>query len=162
MKGRTWLVWIALACAAACSDANVSGNYTVALTNGTDGCSMGWNVNQQVTTSFTVNQSDSNVDLMVNGVIESAFLGVWIGTNRFPGEVDGDDVDLDVIGTPTHRTGACEYTIDAELTASLDGDTLKGGVNYRAKTNDSGDCGSREGCVSKQSFNATRSPAAPQ
>lgn len=153
------LVWIALVVgAAACGDANVAGNYTAAITNRTDGCSIGWNVGEQTTgVSVTVMQSDSNVTLTVMGA-SGLLIGGLLGTNAFTGEVDGDDINLSVIGTSQKMQNTCKFTLNGQIRGSLDGDTLAGKVEYRALTNDDATCGSRTGCLSTQEFNATRAP----
>jgi len=158
MQRRIWIAWIALATAtAACSDAHVAGNYTAAITNRADGCSIGWSSGDQATASMTVNQSGSDVTLVVNGLPGVLVAGV-LGTNTFTGSVDGEDVDLKVVGTAPKTIGSCEFTFNGEVIASQDGDTMKGRVEYRAATNGHADCASRERCLSTQEFNATRPP----
>jgi hypothetical protein len=152
------LVWIALIGAAACSDANVAGNYTAAITNRADGCSIGWNVGEMTTgVAVTVMQSDSNVTLTVMGA-SGLLIGGLLGSNAFTGKVDGDDIDLAITGTSQKTQNTCKFTINGQIRGSLDGDTLQGKVEYRALTNDDATCGSRTGCVSTQDFNAVRAP----
>jgi hypothetical protein len=161
MKRRIWIAWIALTSAAACSDANVAGNYTAAITNRADGCSIGWNSGDQSTAAMTVNQSGSDVTLIVNG-IPGLFVAGVLGTNTFTGGVDGEDVDLKVVGTAPKTSGNCQFTFNGEVIASQDGDAMSGRVEYRAATNGHADCASREGCLSVQDFNATRPPPAAE
>jgi len=154
------LVWIALAGAAACSDANVAGNYTAAITNRADGCSIGWAVGESSTgIELTVTQSGSDVTLMVNPLsLPGVFLGGLLGTNSFQGEVDGDDVSLSVKGMKDNNISTCTFKFNADIDAVQDGDTMTGRVEYRAATNGDDACGSRTGCLSVQEFNATRAP----
>jgi hypothetical protein len=157
------IAWIALALAlplaGACSDANVAGNYTVALTNRADGCSIGWTSGEQATATFNVMQSGSDVTLTVNG-LAAIFVGSVLGTSTFTGDVSGDELDLGVTGTVARSSGGCMYTINGKVSATQDGDTMSGRVEYRAATNDHADCGSRASCLSVQEFNATRPPPA--
>ena len=148
---------MALAGAAACSDANVAGSYTAAITNRADGCSIGWNTGEQSTASMTVNQAGSDVTLVVNG-LPGALVALVLGTNTFTGGVDGEDIDLKVVGTAPKTLGNCQFTFNGAVIASQDGDTMKGRVEYRAATNGHADCASRERCLSTQEFNATRPP----
>jgi hypothetical protein len=150
----------ALVCASACSDANVAGNYTAQLTNGSDGCSLGLTPGATSTASFTVTQSGSDVTLMVKDAA-GFFIAVFLGSNTFTGSVDGDDVNLERKGTVPNTAMTCEFTYNAKINASQDGDAMSGRVEYRTATNGVADCGSRQGCVTVQEFNATRPPAAP-
>ena len=157
------IAWIALALtlplAGACSDANVAGNYTVAITNRADGCSIGWNSGDQATATFNVMQSGSDVTLSVSG-LASIFVAAQFGTSTFTGDVSGDELDLRVTGTLPKEDGSCMFTFNGKVSATQDGDTMSGRVEYRAATNGHADCGSREGCLSVQEFNATRPPPA--
>ncbi len=151
---------LALPLASACSDANVAGNYTAAITNRADGCSIGWTSGEQATATFSVMQSGSDVTLTVNG-LASIFVAAQLGTSTFTGDVSGDELDLRVTGTlKKPPVGGCEFTFNGKVSASQDGDTMSGRVEYRAATNGHADCGSREGCLSVQEFNATRPPPA--
>lgn len=157
MKRRTSIAWVALVCAAACSDANVAGNYTAAITNRTDPCSIGWTSGDQSNATLTVTQEGSDVTMIVNG-LPGLFVAGILGTNTFTGDVDGDEVNLEVTGNAQKASGSCEFTFNGKVIASQDGDTLSGRVEYRAATNGHPDCASREKCVSTQEFNATRPP----
>ena len=158
MKGRIWIAWIALACAAACSDANVAGNYNAQLTNRSDGCSLGLTPGSNAMASFSVLQSGSDVTLEVEG-LAGLFLANHVGSAVLSGDVDGVEVDVGRDG-PKKTSGGCEFSINARLRATVDGDVMKGRVEYRAATNGHPDCGSRESCLTVQEFNATRPPAA--
>ena len=148
-----------LACAAACSDTNVAGNYTAAITNGSDGCSIGWTAGDRSTASMTVNQSGSDVTMIVNGLPGVLVAGI-LGTNTFTGDVSGDEIDLRVVGTAPKTSGSCEFTFNGKVIANQDGDNMSGRVEYRAATNGNPDCGTREQCLSRQDFNASRPPPA--
>jgi hypothetical protein len=148
---------MALVCAAACSDANVAGNYTAVITNGTDQCSIGWTAGTQSTATLAVMQEGSNVTLLVNG-LSGVFVAGILGTNTFTGDVDGDEVNLAVTGSAQKASNNCEFTFNGKVIANQDGDRLEGRVEYRAATNGHADCASREKCVSTQDFTATRPP----
>lgn len=149
----------ALGGTAACGDSNVAGNYTAAITNGPDGCSIGWNDGEQAMASFTVTQSDSDVTLTVNG-LAAVFVASLVGGGGFTGEVDGDTVEVARTSTLTPtRSGNCEFTYNAKIIGDVDGDSMKGRVEYRAATNGHEDCGSRTSCLSRQDFNASRPPS---
>jgi hypothetical protein len=164
MKRRTWIAWIVLvgaAGAAACSDADVAGNYTAQLTNRSDGCSLGLTTGENSSASFTVTQSGGDVTLQVKG-LPGLLIASFLGSDTFTGGVDGNDVNLERKGNVKNTTGSCEYTFNAKIDASQDDDTMKGRIEYRAATNGTADCGSRKDCVTVQEFNATRPPPAAQ
>ncbi len=158
MKRGTWIAWTALVCAAACSDSYVAGNYSAQMTNRSDGCSLGLTTGENVMVGFSVTQSDSDVTLEVGG-LPGLFLAAQVGAAVLTGDVDGDEIDLGRQGTVTRMADGCEFTINAALRATQDGDGMSGRVEYRAATNGHPDCGSRESCVTVQDFNATRPPA---
>jgi hypothetical protein len=145
---------------AACGDSNVAGNYSAAITNGPDGCSIGWNAGEQTMATFTVTQSDGDITLTVTGFAASVFVASLVGNGGFTGEVDGDSIEVvrNSTLTPT-RIDNCEFTYNAKIIGDVDGDSMKGRVEYRAATNDHADCGSRTSCLSRQDFNASRPPS---
>lgn len=158
------IAWIALALAlaggaAACSDAYVAGNYNAQITNRSDGCSLGLIIGENDAADFTVTQSGSDVMVTIEGIPGFIFAS-QVGTAVLEGSVDGDELDVERQGTRPLTAGSCEYRINARISATIDGDSMKGRVEYRAATNGHADCGSREGCLSVQEFNATRPPPA--
>jgi hypothetical protein len=158
MKRRISIAWMALVCAAACSDpAYVAGNYTAAITNGADPCSIGWTANEMNNATMTVTQSGSDVTLIVNG-LPGLYVATILGTNTFIGDVDGTEVNVVAMGTAEKMSGGCTYTYNGKVIATQEGDDMAGRVEYRAATNGHADCATRQDCVSKQAFNATRPP----
>jgi hypothetical protein len=150
---------VCLVILAACSDANVAGNYTLAITYRDNPCNMpSWTVGDQLPgVQATVTQDGSSVTMTVMG-LAGIYLGTQTGTNVFTGSVDGDEVDVAITGTAGKSTGNCAYTINASLAATANGDTLAGRIEYRAATNNGSDCGTLTGCISRQDFNGTRPP----
>lgn len=147
-----------LVCAACGSDADVAGNYTLALTSRNNGCSLpNWQVGAQSTATAMVTQRDGDVTMTLQGMPGIELASV-IGTSTLSGSVDGEAVLLEAIGTSSRTTGGCVYTYNAEVDATQDGDKMAGRIEYRTATNGSIDCGSREACLSVQDFSGTRSP----
>lgn len=140
-------------------DANVEGNYTVALTNGTNGCAIASLEQGQQATGIpvTIQQDGTNVIAEVMG-LSGIGLAALLGTGTFAGSVDGDDIKLTIVGTVNHSRGECVFTYNAELRGTLDGDTLAGEVLYRAATTDHPDCAPLAGCVTVQQYNGSRPP----
>ena len=148
MKTRVWPA--AFLVAAACGgDANVEGNYTMAVTNGENGCTIAnWTVGQQSTNiPVTVRQEGGDVSAEVGGVAGIG-LGLLLSQNLFTGSVDGDDIDLKIIGSTSFKSGECSYTYTADLRGTLEGDALSGDILYRAERNGHPDCAAIEGCIS--------------
>ena len=159
MKG--WIL-AALASVAGCGgDADVAGNYTVALTNGTNGCNLS-NVPPGDTASgisLVITQDGSKVTATIEGLARvylEALLGN--GKNVFTGSVDGDELSVESLGTRTNTTGNCTYTYNATIGGTLDGDVLRGRIDYRAADNGNPDCSQVHGCVTFQDYNGTRPP----
>jgi hypothetical protein len=97
--------------------------------------------------------------MIVNGLPGVLVAGI-LGTNTFTGDVSGEELDLRVVGTAPKTSGGCEFTFNGRVIANQDGDSMAGRVEYRAATNGHPDCGTREQCLSRQDFNASRPPAA--
>ena len=99
------LVGLAAGCG---SDAEVAGNYSVAITNRTNGCMLtNYTVGDTAANiSVVITQSGSNVTLMVNGLAGLALVGL-LGADRntYSGGVDGPDVDVDSFGTRSQTSG---------------------------------------------------------
>ncbi len=139
--------------------ANVEGDYAIALTNRDNGCNLA---------NWTVDESSSNIPVMIEqdgstataNVMAGAgvVLDLALGSHIYEGEIDGDDLFLELFGTRSQTQGNCTFTFNSEIDASIDGDTLTGVINYKAATVGNPDCAPLEGCVSFQEFNGTRPP----
>lgn len=158
---RRYLVFaLGLAALAGCGDdpVDVAGDYTVAITNRADGCSIGWTEGQSASgIAVSMTQSGSAATAEVGGGAALA-LDLVVGEHIFTGTVAGNDLLLTAEGTVSRTQGTCDYTIDATIDGALDGDVLTGYLRYRAQTDQSTDCGNLIGCESTQEFNGTRPP----
>jgi hypothetical protein len=76
----------------------------------------------------------------------------------FTGTVDGDELDMQIIGNRSSTEGGCSWTLTVRSTATLDGDALSGTIDYTAVTNGHADCAAKKDCHTKQAFNGTRPP----
>ena len=144
-----------------CDDdyANVAGDYTVAITNGANGC-MFANYEVGASTSgipVSITQTDDHVTAEVGG-LAGGYLELVLGSRIFTGSVDGNDVSLRLTGTTMASMGTCDYSVDAVLEGRLTGDAMAGTINYTAVTDGSNDCGSLEGCDTVQNFSGSRPP----
>jgi len=141
------------------SDADVAGDYTVALTNRDNGCMLAnWTVGDSTTgVAVTVTQAGSDVTASVEAGA-GFVLDVALGSHVYTGTVDGSHVFLELFGTRNQQSGNCSYTFNSDIDAILAGDTLTGKIEYRAATNGNPDCAAFDNCVSFQDFNGTRPP----
>ena len=138
---------------------DVAGPYTVTVTNGANQCGFVGFMEGAVATgvALTVTQEAAAVTAAVEGPV-GAFLDLALGSRTFEGEVDGSALALTLFGTTPFMLGGCTYTINGEVSATIDGDLIEGSAEYRPSTNGSPDCGVLETCVTAQQFNGTRPP----
>jgi len=157
MKRLALLVIACTACGG--SDADVSGNFNVAVTNRDNGCNFqNWTVGNSANgIAVTVTQDGSNVTATVGGVT-GGLLDLVLGGHAYTGVVDGNDLDLNLIGTRSMLMGNCTFTYNSEIAASISGDVLTGEIHYRGAGNGNSDCTSITGCDSFQDFNGNRPP----
>ena len=154
---RLLLGFLVAACGGG-SDANVAGNYTMAITNRDNGCNFAnYNVGAQSMIGVVISQDGSNVTATVTGG-GGFLLALVVGSNVYSGDVDGDDVDLEIVGDNGFNMGNCAYTYNSEIHATADGDSMSGRIEYRAVTNNNSDCGAITGCLTFQEFAGSRPP----
>jgi hypothetical protein len=141
------------------SPADVAGEYSIAVTSGANGCMLdNWTEGESsANIPVTITQAEDSAAADVGGLARLA-LDALLGGHVFVGAVDGDDLELVIVGTSAFADGTCDYTYDATLRGTLDGDVLTGEIVYEAKTDGADTCGARTGCRSVQSFNGTRPP----
>jgi hypothetical protein len=138
---------------------DAAGSYTLSVTNGQNACAFAnWQVGSVVTgVPLTITQDQEALTARIEGLIGS-FLEAVIGSRVFQGEVTGDAVELTLFGTNAFTVGACTYTVNGTVRATVDGDVVEGSLEYTPSTNGSPDCGVLDGCSSEQRFNGTRPP----
>lgn len=139
--------------------ADFSGTYSVAVTNGANGCNFqNWTVGENAAnTPVTITQDGSNVTADVGGV-PAIYYGLILGGHVFQGTVSGHSMSMSIHGTPSFKQGNCTYTVIATLTGKLDGNSISGNIDYSAATNGGADCGALDKCASTQSFAGSRPP----
>ncbi len=167
MKHRIWATSAVLATAFGCSpsagvafDENVdfSGAYSVAVTNGKNGCGFAdWGVgDSNANIALTVSQKDSAVTATVDG-IPGALLGLLHGTNMYVGNSNGHDLTMWIDGTIATSQGNCTFTWSNDASATLHGDFIEGKIVYSRAHNGNPDCVPLT-CETIQQFNGTRPP----
>lgn len=140
--------------------ADFSGNYTVAVTNGQNGCGFkNWTVgNSSNGTPVAITQNGASVSADV-GSVAGAYYQAILGSHVFSGSVSGTQMSATIHGTTPFKQGAnCTYQVTANMAASISGDSISGTVNYSTTTNGGSDCGTLVGCSSVQNFAGSRPP----
>ena len=142
--------------------ANVAGNYTIAVTNGVNGCNFpDWTPGQTTPNiPVTVTQDGDAATATVSG-LSGVFVEARLGSRTFNGKVGSSSMRLELFGTRSTTQGQCAFTVNGLLRADIDGDILQGSITYTTATNHAPDCGALENCESVQAFNGTRPPTAP-
>lgn len=137
--------------------ANISGNYSVNVTNGDNGCNIpNWTVGAMSTNiPFTITQTGGNATGTLNGAV-GAYASLVLGSNTFTGTVLGEAFDLKLFGTKSYTMNSCAYTVNAEVSGTINGNFIGGSIVYTPSTNGSPDCGTLNGCQSQQTFNGAR------
>jgi len=112
--------------------ADVSGDYTVTLTNVENTCSTftSW-VDGAVMTDihYDIRQTDSDITGAAQGNAAFDFITLT-GSNAFTGTVNGDAFTLTDVGPTVTKSGTCSYTVNAVVTGSIDGDSISGTLVY--------------------------------
>ncbi len=154
------LVVIGLLAACSSDPVNVAGNYTVGVTSRDNGCNLGgWTVGQMTSgISVQITQTGGDATANVTGFGAAFGLDVLLGSHAFTGTVDGNSLDLKIMGTNAQQSGNCTFTYTGEIVATSNGDSLAGRINYTPATNGNSDCAAITGCVSFQEFNGSRPP----
>lgn len=112
---------------------DVSGDYTVTLTNVANSCATetGW-VADAVTDGvrYDIRQDGADITAQAQGNAAVYFI-VLTGANDFSGAVRGNAFELTDVGPNAVTAGTCTYTINAVVSGTIDGDTISGKVIYR-------------------------------
>jgi hypothetical protein len=155
------LVLLVLVAGCGSDPVNTAGNYTVGVTNRDNGCMLAnWTVGAMSSNiGVTITQSGTTATATITGAT-AIVLDLVLGSHAFTGTVDGEMLDLTLLGTRPQTTGNCTYTLDGEIVATSTGELITGRINYKAATNNHPDCTTMniQGCVTFQDFNGSRPP----
>jgi hypothetical protein len=144
------------------SPSDISGSYSIALTNQSNGCQFAnWtNGSTASDVHFDVQQQGPNVSATVTGVAGLLFDLILGGKPQFQGTVTDSSFTMAAVGANSATDSQCAYTIQATMAGSSDGDTIQGQLTYTETTNGSPDCGYHATCSSVQSYAGARAPSA--
>lgn len=139
---------------------DVSGEYTVAITNGPSSCSDFKDWMQGATTKdpvqLSLTQSDKSVHGAVNGPA-GVFFTLWLGSAEFNGSISGTEFTLTNYGQRANTVGNCIYTYNVNVAGTQTNDSISGTITYAPKTNGNPDCDAVE-CSATQDFSGSRPP----
>ena len=144
--------------------ADVSGTYTVALTNSSvnatsASCPFRNSMpgEMSVGVMFNITQNGNALTGTVTDPASALILGLTLGTANFSGSVSGNDVMMLASGTLSRTEGSCAYFMNATLSATLSENALSGTVTYAPDTNNSPECATLV-CSATQAFSGSRPP----
>jgi hypothetical protein len=140
---------------------DISGDYTITVTDGANACMFTNFMQGHVTTNVgvTIVQQGSSATGTVTG-LAAGTLDILLGTSSFEGTVSGDSFTLTAIGSNPYKVGMCAFTVKGTITGSITGDAIQGTVTYTETTNGSSDCTYENTCSTVQDFAGVRAPDA--
>lgn len=137
---------------------DVSGTYTVAITNGASDCDFKDWVEGKETSGIdlVITQDDRNIHGTLGGVT-GAFFTLAFGSAEFDGTISGDELSMTNYGSRSNMSGNCSYTYNSTVAGKQNGDAISGTITYATKTNGNPDCSAVE-CSATQDFSGARPP----
>jgi hypothetical protein len=143
------------------NDVDVTGDYSLRLTDAENGCQINpdkWSAGNTSDVKLNITRSEGNRLYGEVVGITALFVGLATGTTTFTGSADGSSVNLQIAGNVSAAAGTCDYKLDLSLHGEVSGDFIAGTLTYSFATDHAADCGFRETCKSVQKFNGTRPP----
>ena len=134
----------------ACSSSaptNFAGTYTLTETENANTCNLA-NWTQGSTTTFTAQftQDGTNAQITIEGVL-GGIIQLLVGTATFQGTVSGNTFTAEYIGTKSQTDGACSFTENIAVSASLDSNNvISGTITLVPVTNNDPSCGAKNAC----------------
>ena len=145
----------------ACSSAptNFAGTYAFTETENADNCNFGSSTwTQGSTSTFTGNftQDGTAAQITVTGAV-ALYLDLVVGTATFQGTVSGNTFTTEFIGTKKTTDGACSYTENIGISASLDSNSvISGTITLTPVTNNDPSCGAKNSCSNTETLSGNR------
>jgi hypothetical protein len=139
---------------------DVAGSYTIASTNGANGCQFPGNWTPGATSTgipLAVSQQGSDFNATLGGAT-GLFVDLWLGTHIFIGTVSGTNLHAGLVGTRQQMPGQCVYHVNGTMDGNVIGDTMTGTLDLTAVIETAAaDCPPQD-CHSTIAFNGTRPP----
>lgn len=158
MKLRKLFVLSAFVVACASSaPTNFAGTYTLTTTENANDCSLpNWTQGSSTTFTASFTQDGTNAQITVQGAV-GLLLAAYVGTATFQGTVSGNTFTSEFIGQKSASEGACTYTINLGISASLDSNSvISGTITLTPVTNNDPSCGSKNACKNTDTVSGNR------
>lgn len=136
----------------------LAGRYTLVIKAGANGCSFAsWNEGSLGVADVVLLEGSPGVQATVEGLAALTF-GLLLGRTDLAGVISGRTLSLSSAGTTRAELNGCSYTIDANVEATIEGDTLQGVITYSRNLGDKAECAAYA-CTSVSPFTGLRSSA---
>jgi len=141
------------------SSFDVSGQYSVNITNGQNGCAFGnWTPGASSSgIPLAITQSGQQVVATIGGTTGD-YVNFFCGSKEFVGMIVAGGFEARLACTKTFTQQTCIYRVIADAKAQVRGDVVTGTLDYTTATNSDSTCGTLVNCHSSQNFNGARPP----
>jgi hypothetical protein len=141
------------------STADVSGVYSVALTNDASTCPFpNWMEGKTASgVGLTITQDGAKIHGTIDDPATALVFTLAFGSTNFDGTVSGKDLTLVNYGSRNQSMGNCTFTYNATAEGTLNVDSISGTITYAPATNDNPDCAAVQ-CSATQRFSGSRPP----
>lgn len=138
--------------------ADISGNYSISVTDADNGCQLGnWVAGQSAQNiQFVVTQNGAALTGEVKGVAAIYFALAGIGPLQ--GSASGTHGNVTAVGTTSIKDGTCAFFYRVTADFTLTGNAINGTMTYSHSTNHDPSCGYHETCTSTQNVSGSRPP----
>jgi len=106
---------------------------------------------------FTIRQNGTELTAEADGDAALSLV-LLTGTNLFDGSIHGDNFTLTAMGPTVFQAGSCNYTVDAIVEGTIDGDTIEGTLTYSPVIGSDPSC-AQYACSAVQAYTGVRPPA---
>lgn len=126
---------------------NFAGSYTLTETENANTCNLpNWTQGSTLTFTAKFTQDGTNAQITVEGAL-GGILQLAVGTAQFQGTVSGNTFTSEFIGSSKQTDGACSWTENVGISASLDANNvISGTITITPITNNDPSCGAKNDC----------------
>jgi hypothetical protein len=136
--------------AVACSSAptNFAGTYTLTTTENANTCGFAnWTPGSTATFTAVFTQDGTSAQITIQGLVGD-FLKLAVGTATFQGTISGNTFTTEFIGQSKQTEGACSYSENIGISATLDTNSvISGTITVTPVTNNDPSCGAKNNCA---------------
>jgi hypothetical protein len=136
--------------------ANVAGAYVLEAIHGENGCGFKqWETGKAARYELTVQQQAESLTAQLKDVY--GVLAWAPGMTSLSGSVEGAEVTVQTVGNAVIQTGACAHFVQLTVKGTLDGERLRGALDFSVQPNENAQCAPLLGCESIATYTGTRS-----